>query len=443
MTLRAQWFMLALAGLIALILPQTAQAIPAFARQTSMPCASCHVGSFGPQLTKMGRLFKASGYTMGEKQPLYRYLAAMAVGGNEHTREPVVAPETGKPNNNTTVDEVSLFYGGRITSNVGLFAQVTYEPNEKVVALDNTDLRFAAHGTLAGKALIYGVTVNNNPTMQDLWQTTPAWGYPYVSSALAPSPDADGYISALGGQVVGVGAYGLWNDLLYVEYSRYGNIADNLQRRLGNGDVSGNDHLKGGASYWRVALQHDFGPHYFELGAFGLDADRYPGNDRDQGTDKFVDAAIDGTWQYTSGDGNHMLSAYVTLLHERQDLKASFALGDAANAKNHLDIARYNLSYNFKSTYGVTVGRFSTTGSADTLLYGSPNNKPDSSGYVTQLDFTPFGKVVPAGLPEVNIRLFIQYTVYDKFNGTAKNYDGTGRNASDNNTVFTGIWLAY
>ena len=443
MSLRIPSFMLVLASLIVLCLPGQALAIPAFARQTSLPCASCHVGSFGPQLTRTGRMFKANGYTMGEKQQIYRYVAAMVVGGDEHTTKPVADPDTGKPNDNVTVDQVSLFYGGRITSNIGLFSQATYDPNEKALALDNTDLRFAGNTTVAGKGLIYGVTINNNPTMQDLWQTTPAWGYPYIASALAPAPDADGYISALGGQVVGVGAYGLWNDLVYVEVSRYGNIADHLQRSLGNGDVSGNDHLKGAADYWRVALQRDLGPHYVAVGAFGLDANRYPGNDRDQGTDKFVDTAIDGTWQYTSGDGKHMLSAYATLLHERQDLKASFALGDAANPKNHLDIARYNLSYNYKSTYGVTVGRFSTKGSRDTLLYSGPNNKPDSSGFITQLDFTPFGKIVPAGLPEVNIRLFVQYTAYDKFNGASTNYDGTGRNASDNNTVFTGIWLAY
>ena len=40
--------------------------------------------------------------------------------------------------------------------------------------------------TIGGTDLVYGVTLNNNPTVQDLWNTTPAWGYPYSSSPIAP-----------------------------------------------------------------------------------------------------------------------------------------------------------------------------------------------------------------------------------------------------------------
>jgi hypothetical protein len=38
---------------------------------------------------------------------------------------------------------------------------------------------------------------------------------------------------------------------------------------------------------------------------------------------------------------------------------------------------------------------------------------------------------------------FVQYTMYDKFNGLKDNFDGTDRNASDNNTLYTGIWFAF
>jgi len=46
-----------------------AYAIPAFARQTGMECAACHVGSFGPQLTSLGRTFKLNAYMMDLGQP--------------------------------------------------------------------------------------------------------------------------------------------------------------------------------------------------------------------------------------------------------------------------------------------------------------------------------------------------------------------------------------
>eukprot|EP01042_Synura_sphagnicola_P024471 gene24471-31314_t len=123
MIIRPVKLMLFIAVLFGFIVPQTASAIPAFARQTGMACASCHVGSFGPQLTKMGRLFKASGYTMGENQTLTSVLSAMVIGGNEHTAKAVDAPDVGKPNNNTTVDQVSLFDGGRVTDHIGVMAQ--------------------------------------------------------------------------------------------------------------------------------------------------------------------------------------------------------------------------------------------------------------------------------------------------------------------------------
>ncbi|MDI7776267.1 hypothetical protein [Asticcacaulis sp. EMRT-3] len=443
MTFRSARFIAFIALLLGFLSPQVANAIPAFARQTGMPCASCHVGSFGPQLTKMGRLFKANGYTMGEKQAFWKGISAMVAGGNEQTAKAVVSPDVGKPNNNTTIDQVSLFYGGRVTDHIGIMTQATYDPNGKALALDNTDIRYANMTTLAGQSLIYGVSVNNNPSMQDLWQTTPAWGYPYLASALAPAPDADSFMAGQGGQVVGAGAYGLWNDLVYAEYSRYYTLSDGLQQSFGNGNVSGNDHLDGGASYWRFALQHDFGPHYLAIGTYGFGARRYPGNDRSAGADQFRDAAIDGTWQVSSADGKHSLSAYVSMLHEHQSLRATYALGASANPTNTMDSFKANVSYYYDNMYGLTIGRFDIRGSADALLYGSPNGKPDSSGYISQVDFTPFGKIGDIGYPYANIRVFVQYTAYDKFNGQSQNYDGTGRKASDNNTVFTGLWFAY
>jgi hypothetical protein len=47
--------------------------------------------------------------------------------------------------------------------------------------------------------------VNNNPTVQDPYNSTFAWGYPFVSSALAPTPAAQPALStALSRNSVGV-----------------------------------------------------------------------------------------------------------------------------------------------------------------------------------------------------------------------------------------------
>ena len=45
------------------LLSLEAHALPSFARQTGLACSSCHVQSFGPNLTSVGRNFKLNDYT--------------------------------------------------------------------------------------------------------------------------------------------------------------------------------------------------------------------------------------------------------------------------------------------------------------------------------------------------------------------------------------------
>ena len=70
---------------------------------------------------------------------------------------------------------------------------------------------------------------------------------------------------------------------------------------------------------------------------------------------------------------------------------------------------------------------------------GSPN----SSGYILQADWTPWGKEASWGAPWANLRLGAQYTMFTKFNGAKTNYDGNGRDAKDNNTLFLFGWVSF
>jgi hypothetical protein len=45
--------------------------------------------------------------------------------------------------------------------------------------------------------------------------------------------------------------------------------------------------------------------------------------------------------------------------------------------------------------------------------------------------------------PWMNTRISLQYTMYSKFNGASSNYDGSGRNASANNTLYLQAWLMF
>ena len=75
----------------------------------------------------------------------------------------------------------------------------------------------------------------------------------------------------------------------------------------------------------------------------------------------------------------------------------------------------------------------------DNLLYapaavvGSLTNSPDSRGYISELNY----------LPWLNTKLQLQYVRYSKFNGRSANYDGAGRSASDNDTLYLLGWLNF
>jgi hypothetical protein len=107
------------------------------------------------------------------------------------------------------------------------------------------------------------------------------------------------------------------------------------------------------------------------------------------------------------------------------------------NPNDTLKTFKIKGTYYHDRKYGGTLAYFSTTGSADAGLYGTNAagnaNTPNSAGYIAELDY----------LPIQNVRLMLQYTGYNKFDGAKSNYDGNGRNASDNNTLFFNIWVAF
>ena len=73
------------------------------------------------------------------------------------------------------------------------------------------------------------MTLNNNPTMSDLWNSTPAWGYPFTTSPLAPTPAAATIIDGgLAQQVAGLGAYAFWKKS---RLSRVRRLSDRQRRR--------------------------------------------------------------------------------------------------------------------------------------------------------------------------------------------------------------------
>lgn len=97
-------------------------------------------------------------------------------------------PDHSKTNNNTSFDQGSVFVARGAGSHLGGFAQITYRGVDRAWSWDNLDLRAVGSGKVADKHLIYGLSLNNNPTVEVAWNTLPAWGYPYTGSDYAPSP---------------------------------------------------------------------------------------------------------------------------------------------------------------------------------------------------------------------------------------------------------------
>jgi hypothetical protein len=424
-----------------------ANAVPSFARQTGQDCGTCHVGAFGPQLTPYGIKFKLGGYTETDGKGVKAPLSAMLVASNTRTKKDQDEPPAKHTtvNNNSTLDEVSVFLAGRISEHLGTFVQTTYDGIARHTSIDQTDIRGVYGTELFGKEAVLGLSLNNNPTVQDPFNTTPVWSFPYTASPVAFGAGGAGTLinGGLELRVVGLSAYGFWNDTVYGELGTYRSLPRSIQRDLGLGTDEDPGKLGSGTVYWRLALLQDRKKQAFSVGAFGLSTDIQP--DRSGGPkNKFQDTGIDASYQFL-GTREHIGTVYGSYIHERQTRDALIEGGEAENQSGSLDEFKVSASYYFRQTWGVTASRFITRGSADAVLYGDgfANGSPNTSGYVLQVDWTPFGKEDSWLSPWANLRLGAQYTLYDKFNGARNNYDGTGRDAKDNNTLFLFAWLSF
>jgi hypothetical protein len=421
-----------------------AAAVPSFAMQTGQPCSACHVGAFGPQLTPFGRAFKLGGYTMRSGTDFTNPLSAMAVASFVNTASDQSAPPAPHygVNNNATIDQISVFVAGGVDDHFGGFSQFTYDGVGRGFAWDNLDLRYAMESTWFGIPVQAGLSLNNAPGLTDPWNTLPAWGFPYTASDLAPSPAAATILDGgLAQGVLGVSAYVDWDSGIYSEVALYATPGRHFLSALGSDSGAGD--ITAVAPYLRAAWHKDYGEQNFEIGAFAFLPDLYPGGDRSTGTsDMFADIGVDGSYQYT-GDGSGIYGVNLRYTNEHQHLAASNLLGNAANLNDTLEDVHLDGSYYWHNMVGATVGFFDTWGTTDAGLYpDSAVFKPDSTGFTFQVDGTVFGRDMDTLDGRFNVRLGLQYTAYTKFDGATTNYDGFGRNASDNNTLRIFVWTA-
>jgi hypothetical protein len=474
----------ALAGTCLALLARPAQAIPLFNRQTGQNCVACHAGGQFPELTPYGRLFKMTGYTIGQRT---LPISAMAMASYSKVANTSKSDDPGadfQKNGSLIMPTASLFLGGKVTDNLGVFTQITYD-NYAVrtddgkwhghTNADNIDLRYADRFIDANRDLIFGVSLNNNPSVSDPWNTAAAW-MQYVP---VPSPTSSQFIDgnapypgfAAGGNTAGVTAYAFFNRMLYAEFGGY-RTANGVLRFMSAGVADAdNTKLKGLNPYWRLALNHEWGAHSLMIGTSGMIARIYddPLNTGDPSTlHRFRDGGFDAMYQYLL-DPHSVTAQFATArrLHRYpsslvgQAVDFVDAAGNPLNETSFSDsstVTRGKLTYVYQAKYGGSLGLFEITGTTNTAnlsagfdpgtltfttdpaatapstrVTGNRTGKPDTRGWTLEAFWTPVQY----------LRVGAQYTAYTRFNGLASNYDGFGRNASDNNSLFLYVWGAY
>jgi hypothetical protein len=420
-----------------------AVAVPAFAVQTGQPCTGCHVGGFGPQLTPFGREFKLSGYTTRTKS-FNAPLSAMAIASYVNTQkgQPTPPASSFRDNDNFALDQVSLFLAGGLGQHFGGFVQATYDGVARAYHWDNLDLRAVTTATIKGVKMVLGLSANNAPTVQDAFNTLPAWGFPYTSSSLAPAPGTAPLVGSLAQNTIGLTGYAWINSEFYAEAGGYQSPSASLTHA--GVDPTDPGAIEGTAPYVRLAYNKDFGDRNVEFGGFWMSANLFPGLDRTTGmADHYADYGLDASFQLFAPK-HDVFTVNGRYTYETQRLDASRALGLASDHGDTLQDLRIDASYYWRDEIGVTLSGFDTWGSQDDLLYAANRTlRPDSSGVSLQLDGTPFGDGKSPLGPRFNVRVGAQYTAYATFDGASRDYDRSGRNASDNNTFRVFTWVAY
>jgi hypothetical protein len=485
-----------LAVLLTIQFALPAKALPSYARQTGQPCGTCHTDFAG--LTPYGRLFKIQGYTAGggayrstlfpdgsngrpylppllaeslaaenaskqdsnDPKPYAPPLSMMTVLGFTNTATPIPPPSAPfNGNNNIALSSINFMYGGAITDHIGAFAQVSYggqpaggfggDPFGQSWTWDNTDIRYANSTRLGEFNVTYGLTANNNPTVQDPWNTTPAWAFPYISSpfisGLPATPIIDG---AFAQHVASFGAYAWINDSLYLEVSMYGTLSPSALIHLGTDPFSAPGQIEGAAPYWRVAYEPHWGSNWLEVGTFGMYARVNPWSSPPTPpgmgvpvtfttgifpqTDNYTDLGFDTQYQY-QGD-NFWITLRGTYIYEFQQLNASFFNGISSNPSNVLNEARAyaSLAYGNYNRVVLTGQYFTDWGAPDFNLYGG---SPNTRGFIAEIAYIPFSLSQAPLWPWFNVRIGLQYTWFTEFNGTSVG-------ASANNGLYLYLWAA-
>lgn len=430
------WYGLAALPLFA---SHTAQAVPAYARQTGSACADCHAGAYGPALTPYGMRFKMNGYTdtdgQGTKIP-----ASVQINGTR------TVPATGQSSN--LLSSADVYLAGRVSDQVGGFVKVAINNNGQDkfnTQLSDVDLRFVAKDLKLGdKEALVGVSVNNDPGFNDPVDALPAAtesGPPTVSGTLL-NPSSS---NTLAHRVIGASIYALYDKNWYGELGTYSSLPTSMQYNLGYA-LSGDPGKLSDTVYGRFAYMRDFKRQFFSLGLVGLTTKRQL--PRSGPSESLTDLGYDATYQYLGNHENIFQVAYSNIMERRRyaTTPAGSVPGLVALPRGVVHDQTFTFTYTFKQSYGLTIAHMVSTGTHDIVRY-VPYGQPETNSNSFTLFWTPFGKD-DSWTTIANLKLAAEWFRFNKFNGSSTNIfgigpGGTGTNARDFNAFLLFASVAF
>lgn len=466
---KARWATCATLMVGAAAFSGNALALPTFARQTGWSCATCHTSY--PQLTPMGRMFKLLGYTTNNVQRQQKLEAKFGkstalllsrvsqfsvfaqasytnVSGGQAILGNTNAP--GNQNDFEFPQQVSLFYAGEITPNIGTFFHLTYNGKAGSIGIDDSDFRWAHPWNLGkNQVLITGLEVNNTPTEPDIYNSTPDWNAPFGTSHWDPIRQIPGtFIEGAHGAsfpMAGVGTYDAYlfgpdkANWIYFEADGYINATGLGGAPYGGYAVYQNGpqgRLSGVNPYVRLAYQHDWGNWNWEVGAFGMWSSVYENpahNGQEFGPkDRFNDYDLDSQLQWLDTADNSNVTVHADWIHEVQTFGTS---GMSSRSTGHLNSFNVNAEYWYHDHFGAQAGYLNVWGSTNPTLWGksySANGSPDTNGEWIEASYLPWW----------NTRFSLRYTFYNKFRGLGSSTP-TMPGASAFNTLELMTWLSF
>ena len=402
-------------GVALLAASGAAHAVPSFSRQTGSECAACHMGGFGLNLTPYGIRFKAGGYVdsdgKGSKLPLALQLLVENVN-----------PATGPTR--TRLSEANAYLAGQLATEVGGFARVSRrdDGSKLTTTLENMDLRYAHDMRLNDKSAVVGLSLNNTPGTQDPISVLPGRGFSVPSTDGTLLNPASSH--HLANRVMGVTAYGFYDDSWYGELGTYRALSTSGQDRLGF-DPSGDPGKLSGTGYWRLAYMKDLKTQFFSVGLVGLRTDRQL--NRSGPSDRINDLGFDLSYQFL-GTREHMAQVRYANILERRNYGSTpaspFVPGLFANSTGRSHDQSLVMTYVYQQTYGLTFARLIGTAEEDAVRF-LPFGKPDTHSTFIEASWVPFGKEDSWATPWANMRLSAGWFKFSKFNGSETDIFGS------------------